>query len=80
MRPLKIVMNKIVITKNIGFKAAPFSLEVFENAETDPVLADIGLFWWIPAYLARADPNDPLVSPLRGLERLTITAASSKHV
>ena len=36
----------------------------FENAETDPVLADIGLFWWIPAYLAGADPADPLVSPL----------------
>lgn len=36
----------------------------FENAETDPVLADIGLFWWGPAYLAGADPSDPLVSPL----------------
>jgi len=36
----------------------------FENAETDPVLADVGLFWWIPAYLAGADPNDPLVSPI----------------
>lgn len=48
----------------------------FENAETDPILADIGLFWWIPAYLAGADPSDPLVSPiyadLRGLPPLLI--------
>ncbi len=36
----------------------------FENAETDPVLADIWLFWWIPAYLAGADPSVPLISPL----------------
>jgi len=48
----------------------------FENAETDPVLADVGLFWWIPAYLAGADPHDPLVSPvyadLRGLPPMLI--------
>jgi len=48
----------------------------FENAETDPILADVGLFWWIPAYLAGADPSDPLVSPiradLRGLPPLLI--------
>jgi acetyl esterase/lipase len=48
----------------------------FENAETDPVLADVGLFWWIPAYLAGAGANDPLVSPvradLRGLPPLLI--------
>lgn len=36
----------------------------FANGETDPILADIGLFWWIIAYLAGADPSDPLVSPL----------------
>jgi len=48
----------------------------FENAETDPVLADVGLFWWVPAYLAGANPTDPLVSPvyadLRGLPPLLI--------
>jgi acetyl esterase/lipase len=48
----------------------------FENAETDPVLADVGLFWWIPEYLAGADPSNPLVSPiradLRGLPPLLI--------
>ncbi len=36
----------------------------FENGETDPILADIGLFWWIIAYLAGTDPGDSLVSPL----------------
>lgn len=38
----------------------------FENGETDPILADIGLFWWIQAYLAGANPTDPMVSPLFG--------------
>ena len=38
----------------------------FKNGETDPILADIGLFWWIQAYLAEADPDDPLLSPLLG--------------
>lgn len=43
---------------------AGYDESFFENAETDPVLADIGLFWWRPAYLAGANPSDPLVSPL----------------
>jgi len=38
----------------------------FKNGETDPILADIGLFWWIQAYLTGADPDDPLLSPLLG--------------
>ena len=54
----------------------------FENAETDPVLADIGLFWWIPAFLAGADPGDPLVSPvyadLKGLPPLLLQASTSE--
>jgi len=37
----------------------------FENAETDPILADSGLVLFsIPGYLAGADPDDPLVSPV----------------
>ncbi|MHA1362961.1 MAG: alpha/beta hydrolase [Candidatus Freyarchaeota archaeon] len=52
----------------------------FKNAETDPVLADIGLFWWVPAYLAGADPSDPLISPLfadlKGLPPLLIQAST----
>ncbi|MFB0561326.1 MAG: alpha/beta hydrolase [Candidatus Lokiarchaeia archaeon] len=54
----------------------------FENAETDPVLADIGLFWWIPAFLAGADPSDPLISPLhadlKGLPPLLLQASTSE--
>jgi acetyl esterase/lipase len=34
-----------------------------KNGETDPILADIGLFWWIPAYVGEADRNNPLISP-----------------
>jgi monoterpene epsilon-lactone hydrolase len=52
----------------------------WENAATDPVLADIGLFWWIPAYLGGADPSDPLVSPinadLKGLPPLLVQAST----
>jgi len=39
------------------------------HAETDPILADIGLFWWTPAYLEIENPvgrKNPLVSPLLG--------------
>ena len=34
------------------------------NGPTDPVLADLGIFWWLEAHLAGADPLDPAVSPL----------------
>ncbi len=54
----------------------------FENAETDPILADVGLFWWIPAYLAGVAPSNPLVSPiyadLRGLPPMLIHASTSE--
>lgn len=38
----------------------------FKNAETDPGLADIGVFWWFAAYLAGEDPRNPYISPLFG--------------
>ena len=45
--------------------------EFLQNGETDPILADIGLFWWIPAYVASADRSNPLISPaLADLKRL----------
>ncbi|MEM2134165.1 MAG: alpha/beta hydrolase [Candidatus Freyarchaeota archaeon] len=54
----------------------------FENAKTDPVLADVGLFWWIPAFLGGADPSDPLISPiygdLKGLPPLLVQASTSE--
>jgi acetyl esterase/lipase len=39
------------------------------HGETDPILGDIGTFWWVPAYLGienPVDPKNPLVSPLYG--------------
>jgi len=39
------------------------------HGETDPILADVGIFWWMPAYLGVENPADtknPLVSPLFG--------------
>ena len=38
----------------------------FKNAETDPSLADIGVFWWYAAYLGGEDPKNPYISPLYG--------------
>jgi acetyl esterase/lipase len=35
-----------------------------KNSSTDVVLADLGYYWWIEAYLAGANPFDPKVSPL----------------
>jgi len=34
------------------------------NGPTDPVLADLGIFWWLEAHLAGADAHDAAVSPL----------------
>ncbi|MCP3944345.1 MAG: alpha/beta hydrolase [Desulfobacteraceae bacterium] len=43
----------------------------FTNGKTDPILADIGLFWWFTAYSAGVDHSDPLLSPLfANLEKL----------
>lgn len=39
------------------------------HGETDPMLADVGIFWWLIAYLGIENPVDtknPLVSPLFG--------------
>jgi acetyl esterase/lipase len=47
------------------------TLDTFDpsHGETDPILGDIGIFWWVPAYLGienPVDPQNPLVSPLLG--------------
>jgi acetyl esterase/lipase len=37
------------------------------HGETDPILADVGIFWWRAAYLGienPADPKNPFVSPI----------------
>jgi len=52
------------------------------NGPSDPVLADLGIFWWLEAYLAGADPYDPSVSPLyadlRNLPPILIQASTSE--
>jgi monoterpene epsilon-lactone hydrolase len=34
------------------------------NSQTDPILADVGVFWWNEAYINGMDPLNPLISPL----------------
>jgi acetyl esterase/lipase len=52
----------------------------FENAETDPILADIGVFWWMVVYLAGEDPRNPYISPLfadlKGLPPILVQAST----
>ncbi len=52
----------------------------FKNAETDPGLADLGIFWWNVAYLAGDDPRNPYISPLfadlKGLPPILVQASS----
>ncbi len=54
----------------------------YERAETDPILADIGMFWWMPAYVKDADRSAPLLSPLfgdlKGLPPLLLHASTSE--
>lgn len=51
-----------------------------KNGETDPILADIGAFWWCYVYIAGANSRDPLISPffgdLKGLPPILIQASS----
>lgn len=58
------------------------SKTIYENAKTDPILADIGIFWWTAGFLAGADPNNPLISPvtadLSGLPPMLIQVSTSE--
>jgi acetyl esterase/lipase len=51
-----------------------------KNAATDPILADIGVYWWSYIYIAGSNPKDPLISPvfadLKGLPPLLIQAST----
>lgn len=57
-------MPKGAVLLSPGLDYTPESKTIFENAPTDPVMADVGVFWWIPAYLNGADVNDPMVCPI----------------
>jgi len=53
-----------------------------KNAPTDPILGDIGVFWWNTEYLAGADVRNPSISPLladlRGLPPILIQVSTSE--
>ena len=54
----------------------------FDQGPTDPILSDIGVFWWIQAYLNNNDAKNPYLSPiygdLKGLPPLLIQASTSE--
>lgn len=54
----------------------------YKNAKTDPILGDIGIFWWITAFLAGEDPENPLISPLKadlkGLPPILLQVSTSE--
>jgi len=53
-----------------------------KNGETDPILADLGIYWWTYVYVAGANSRDSLISPLfgdlTGLPPILIQASSSE--
>jgi len=53
-----------------------------KNGPTDPILADLGIYWWVECYLAGADPFSPDISPLyadlKGLPPLLIQVSTSE--
>jgi monoterpene epsilon-lactone hydrolase len=90
-----LTLSTLLKLKNDGIKlpAGAFCLSAFvdhtisgesffENAETDPILADIGIFWWDTAYAGDIDKRDPLLSPifgdLKGLPPILLQASTSE--
>ncbi len=84
---LKIRDNKLPLPKGAvllspGIDYTPETKTVLTNAPTDPVMADVGMFWWIPAYLNGQDSSDPYISPvyakLEGLPPILCQVSSSE--
>lgn len=52
------------------------------NVETDPILADVGVFWWLEKLAGSLNLKDPLISPLfadySGLPPLLFQASKSE--
>jgi len=54
----------VCFSPSTNFGSLPFS-----RLDTEIIMADMGIFWWIPAYLGMENPtqvSNPLVSPLLG--------------
>jgi epsilon-lactone hydrolase len=68
-KDLSLPKGAICFDPATSFDESSHSDSWYSKAETDPILADIGLFWWVPAFLGIENPADaknPLVSPLFG--------------
>lgn len=63
-----------------SFDLALTSESYFKNAPTDPILADLGIFWWAEAYLAGVDHHmvSPLYVDLSGLPPILIHVSTSE--
>jgi monoterpene epsilon-lactone hydrolase len=73
-------IGAIAMSPHTDFTANNITL--FENAPTDPILSGVGIFWWTTSFLAGADPNNPLLSPLyadlSGLPPILIQVSTSE--
>jgi epsilon-lactone hydrolase len=66
---LSLPKGAICFNPAVSFDDSSYTDSWYSKAETDPILADAGLFWWAPAFLGFENPADtknPLVSPLFG--------------
>ncbi|MFX1365182.1 MAG: alpha/beta hydrolase [Promethearchaeota archaeon] len=58
------------------------SRTIYENVKSDPLLSNSGHFWFSQAFLAGADPKEPLASPLfadlKGLPPLLVQVSTSE--
>lgn len=58
------------------------SQTIYSNAATDPILADVGIFWWNFVYVKNADSYNPYISPiyadLKGLPPLLLQVSTSE--
>jgi acetyl esterase/lipase len=74
-------LGAMCLSPGTDFRLEAADNSFFENAKTDPILADGGLLLFcIPAYAAGADLNDPLLSPViadfKGFPPMLIQASS----
>lgn len=74
-------LGALCLSPGVDLRIDEIDDSFFENAETDPILADSGLLLFcLPAYLDGKDPDDPFISPitadLKGLPPILIQASS----
>ena len=80
---LPLPLGAICLSPATDFRQEGLDDLFFENAKTDPILADGGLLLFcIPTYAAGADLNDPILSPViadfKGFPPILIQASTSE--